>query len=150
MRPRDEQGESLIEILVSTAIMGIIGIGIIGSIAAVLISTDIDRKTSQAETVLRSYVAAIEDAPYQDCADAGAYAPDSVGFATPLHFDASVSGVAYWIATSGPTVVPNAAGEIRFDASCAADPGLQRVDVIVTSTDHRAVEKVTIFKRRAG
>ena len=62
MRRRGERGETLAEVLVSTTLLGIIGIGIIGAIASVLISTDIDRRVSAGETVLRSYVAAIEAA----------------------------------------------------------------------------------------
>ena len=63
MRRRGERGETLAEVLVSTTLLGIIGFGIIGAIASVLISTDIDRRVSAGETVLRSYVAAIEAAP---------------------------------------------------------------------------------------
>jgi Tfp pilus assembly protein PilV len=67
MRRRGERGETLAEVLVSTTLLGIIGIGIVGAIAAVLISTDIDRRVSAGETVLRSYVAAIEQADYSAC-----------------------------------------------------------------------------------
>ena len=56
MRRRGERGETLAEVLVSTTLLGIIGIGIIGAITTVLISTDIDRRVSAVETVLRSYV----------------------------------------------------------------------------------------------
>src|SRR4051812_49768377 len=77
MRRRGERGETLAEVLVSTTLLGIVGFGIIGAIASVLISTDIDRRVSAGETVLRSYVAAIEDADYADCNEgnvAGRYA----------------------------------------------------------------------------
>lgn len=153
MRRRDERGETLAEILVSTTLLGIIGIGIIGAIASVLISTDIDRRISAGETVLRSYVAAIQDAPYQPC-DAGTpdYDPGAVGFGAPqlpANFTANVVGVQYWDGV-GPTVVPKAAATLSFGV-CPADGdlGLQRVDVEVKSTGSRpTTEHVTIYKRR--
>src|SRR3954469_11681660 len=80
MRRRGERGETLAEVLVSTTLLGIIGIGIIGAIASVLISTDIDRRVSAGETVLRSYVAAIEAADYVDCATAIDYTPGKVRY----------------------------------------------------------------------
>jgi len=92
MRRRGERGETLAEVLVSTTLLGIIGIGIIGAIASVLISTDIDRRVSAGETVLRSYVAAIEAARYQDCAGTGSYKPSDVGFVEPLAMCADPSG----------------------------------------------------------
>src|SRR4029079_16802459 len=97
MRQRGERGETLAEVLVSTTLLGIIGIGIIGAIASVLISTDIDRRVSAGETVLRSYVAAIEQADYQDCASPDDYAPGTVGYRDkPDNYTASVTRVEVW------------------------------------------------------
>ena len=92
MRRRGERGETLAEVLVSTTLLGIIGIGIIGAIASVLISTDIDRRVSAGETVLRSYAAAITRAPYEE----GATLPDgysSVGYAPPDRYAPSISSI---------------------------------------------------------
>ena len=147
MRRRREQGETLVEVVVSTTILGIVGVGIIGAIATVLISTEVDRTTSRAETVLRSYVAAIQAADYAECAGGGAYGPGAVTFDEPDGYEASVADVQYWTG-AGPTVVPAANGEITFASSCGSDPGLQRLDVWVNATDGRASEHVTIFKRR--
>jgi type II secretory pathway pseudopilin PulG len=142
MRRRGEHGETLAEVLVSTTLLGIIGIGLIGAIAAVLISTDVDRKTSQAETVLRSYVAAVQDASYE--AGGGTY---SGVFTPPEKFTATVEQVRCWDGT-GPTVVPAADGVTTLQfGSCADDNGLQRIDLRVASTTGRASEHVTIFKR---
>ena len=146
MRRRGEAGETLAEILVSTTLMGIIAIGIIGSIATVLISTDIDRKVSQAETVLRSYVAAIQNAPYVDCAAKSAYSSVTVPN-LPARFTASVDGVAYWKG-DGPKVVPTSDAPVSFFSTCPPDQGLQSIDVRVVSADRRAIETVTIYKRR--
>ena len=148
MRRRGEAGETLVEILVSTTLMGIIAIGIIGSIATVLISTDIDRKVSQAETVLRSYVAAIQDATYVDCGGTSAYSSVSVPN-MPTRFTATVKQVQYWKG-DGPTVVPASNAAVTFDGSCTTDEGLQSIDLRVESADKRAIETVTIYKRRTS
>lgn len=145
MRRRDERGETLAEVLVSTTLLGIIGVGLIGAIATVLISTDVDRKTSQAETILRSYVAAVQDAPYRP----GTSGYDGV-FSPPDRFTATVERVRCWTG-NGPEVVPTSSGPpttLTF-VGCGGgeDHGLQRIDLRVASTTGRAVETVTIFKR---
>lgn len=157
MKRRGEAGETLAEILVSTTLLGIVGIGVIGAIASVLISTDIDRKTSQAETVLRSYAAAITRAEYADGATPGSYAPDAVDFDVPERYEATVAAVACWDGLGPPVVatVPSAGGALTFGACGDPDAGLQRLEVAVTAVDGsgtptgRSHERVTLFKRRS-
>ena len=155
MRTRDESGETLAEVLVSTTLLGIIGVGIIGAIASVVISTDIDRRVSAGETVLRSYVAAIEDVGYQDCASAGSYSPADVGYTTkPDTFEARVTGVSFQNATSTstrPVVAPSTVPLTFPRSSCpgGVDPGLQLIAVEVKSTGSRpTTERITFVKRR--
>ncbi len=148
MRRRGEGGETLVEVVVATTILGIIGVGIIGAIATVLISTEVDRSTSRAETVLRSYVAAVQDAPYQPCDGGGGYGD---AYTAPDHYTASVTNQEFWTG-DGPPVVPASAASVTFSASCPSggDRGLQRIDLEVTSTNGRATERITIFKRRTA
>ncbi len=136
------------EVVVSTTILGIIGVGIIGAIATVLISTEIDRSTSRAETVLRSYVAAVQDAPYADCQAGGGYGGV---YTAPPKYSASITGREFWTG-DGPPVVPASAAPVTFAASCppGGDRGLQRLDLEVRSTNGRATERITIFKRRTA
>jgi type II secretory pathway pseudopilin PulG len=143
MRRREESGETLIETVVATALLGIVGIGIIGAIASVLISTDIDRRISRGETVLRSYVAAIQASPYRACAGSGAY-PET--YTRPTGFDASITGVEYWDGT-GPKAVPGS-GVLPFGASCGQDHGLQRITVTVTSSGARSTTESATFVKR--
>jgi type II secretory pathway pseudopilin PulG len=157
MRTRDDSGETLAEVLVSTALLGIIGIGIIGAIASVLISTDIDRRVSASETVLRSYVAAIEGTSYEDCASAGSYSPAAVGYSTmPNTFEASVTGVSFQNSTSPSTrpIVPPSTVPLTFpNSTCPGnvDPGLQLIAVEVKSTgSHPTTERITFVKRKVA
>ena len=156
MKRRGEDGETLAEVLVSTTLLGIIGVGIIGAIASVLISTDVDRHSSQAETVLRSYASAITAATYQDCAGTGAY-ESPANFVPPSHYRAKVTSVEFWDGT-GPVVVATttpapSSGAVRFQPGCTVDRGLQQLKVEVAAVDGsgnptgRATERLTLFKR---
>jgi Tfp pilus assembly protein PilV len=143
MRRRAERGETLAEVLVSTTLLGIIGVGIIGAIAAVLTSTDIDRKDSRAETVLRSYVAAVEDADYRPAGDYG-----DAGYTVPAPYTVSVTGVHCWVGVD-PSTSTSSTQPISFGACQGDGNGLQRLDLEVTTTGttRRVTERVTIFKR---
>ena len=151
MRRRGERGETLAEVLVSTTLLGIIGIGIIGAIATALISTDIDRRVSAGETVLRSYVAAIEAAPYKPCTDGSPdYSPGNVDYEPPRNFTADVTEVRYQqlpAADARPIVDPV---QVAFDAGCPSqDPGVQLISAEIKSTGSRpTTERVQFVKRR--
>ena len=141
MRRRGERGETLAEVLVSTTLLGIIGIGIIGAIASVLISTDVDRRLSAGETVLRSYVAAIEDAPYRPSGNYG-----DAGFTPPPRFTVSITDVQGWQGVDTSTTT-SATEPITF-GSCGDDNGLQKLTLhVATSGSRPSDEHVTIFKR---
>ncbi len=154
---RGEVGETLVEILVSTALLGIVGIGIIGAIASVLVSTEIDRKVSHAETIIRSYASAIQRAEYIPCGSAAAYTA-AAGFTPPRRFDATVTDVGYWDGAA-PVVVPKAdpaprqSSTLNFGA-CApgSDHGLQQVSLRVAAVvsgrpDSSGRAELTVFKR---
>lgn len=143
-RRRGEHGETLVETLVATAILGIVGIGIIGAIASVLISTDIDRRVSRGETVLRSYVAAVQSAPYQPCAGVATYPVD---YDAPDGFTVGVTRVDFWNGT-GPTAV-SGSGTLPFTGGCGGtDHGLQRISVRVTSSGPRGTTETATFVKR--
>ena len=151
---REEMGETLVEILVSSTLLGIIGIGIIGAIASVLISTDIDRKTSQSEVIINSFAAAIQRAPFQTCGSAGVY---NGAFTAPGSFTATVTDVSYWDGTR-PTVVPTVvttpstppqSSALNFGTSCGTDQGLQQIKLEVTrqGSSRLGRAELTIIKR---
>lgn len=150
MRRRGERGETLAEVLVSTTLLGIIGIGIIGAIASVLISTDIDRRVSAGEVVLRSYVAAIEAADYAPCGDGRRYAPENVDYAPPDNFTAEVVDVRYQVLpTAGARPVVDPSVPVTFADQCpASDPGVQLISAEVKSKGSRpTTERVEFVKR---
>jgi hypothetical protein len=153
MRRRGERGETLAEVLVSTTLLGIIGIGIIGAIASVLISTDIDRRVSAGETVLRSYVAAIEGADYQPCHVAAPdYSPGNVGYAPPRNFRADVTEVRYQqLPAADARPIVTSPVPVTFGDCPSTDPGVQLISAEVRSMGSRpTVERVQFVKRDLG
>ncbi len=144
MRRREEHGETLVETLVSTALLGIVGIGIIGAIASVLISTDVDRKISRGETVLRSYVAAIQDEAYRP---SGSGYGDS--YPDPHGFHVNVASVSCWNDTNLPAAVPAATVSLHFGACPGRDPGMQQITVTVKGTDSRSTTESATFVKRS-
>lgn len=161
-RGRGHAGETLAEVLVTTTtLLGIVGVGVIGAIASILISSDVDRQWSHGETVMRSFVAAVEHAPYADCTTtANPYA--SINFAAPKHpngtpeFTATVDQVDSWNG-AGPTVVPppRAPTVVTF-RSCSSgnDTGLQRLRLRVEHVDRNGAPDTrsgvltsTVYKR---
>ena len=152
MRRRGEAGETLAEILVSTTLLGIIGVGIIGAIASVLISTDIDRKGSEAETVIRSYASAITRAPYSPCPSAK-YAPGDIGFVPPRKYTVTLGVPKAWDG-GGPVVVPTVPPPsvpptpLAFVSCDAANEhGLQQLELHVDAVGGRGSEHLTLLKR---
>lgn len=149
---REQTGETLVEILVSTTLLGIVGIGIIGAIASVLISTDVDRKSSQSEVIIRSFASAIQRTGFVTCGGPGDY---QGAFSAPRGFVANVTGVSYWDGAR-PTVVPTVSpapkqsSALNFRAcSNGTDHGLQQIKLEVSrpGASRLGRAELTIVKR---
>jgi prepilin-type N-terminal cleavage/methylation domain-containing protein len=133
----NERGETLAEILVTISIMGILFAAVLGAFAISAQTSDISRKDATAETLLRSSAEAIQNAAYVNCATTSTYAvPAQTGYT------ASVTAVRYWDGTAGTSASP-----ASFGNSCTTDQGVQAIDLRVQSSDGRAVETLTVYKR---
>jgi hypothetical protein len=62
------RGETLAELLVTVTLLGIVGAGVIGAIATILLANTADRRAADGEAVMRTFVAAVQRAPYVECA----------------------------------------------------------------------------------
>jgi hypothetical protein len=142
-----ERGETLAELLVATTILGIVGVGVVGAIATILIANESDRRASEGETVMRSFVAALEGAGYVACgATAAPYTDTSIGFAPPASrhgvFTARIDGAQTWD------------GErpgLRFtDCNGSTDSGLQKLELTLEQrVPNRETTRLraTVYKR---
>ena len=141
----DESGESLLELLIAVAIMGIAVVAIMAGLVTSVLVSDVHRKQATAGTAVRDYAEAIQTSVaadhYVPCADAASYKPDALtpAFSAPSGFTPIVvaGSVRYWNGSSWQT-----------SCSIASDLGLQQLTVQVTSADNRATERVTVVLRR--
>ncbi len=144
--PNDE-GETLLELMIAMAIMGIAVVAIVGGIATSILMSDIHRKQATAGAYVRNYaetvvayVAAGTPASNANflAGSSPDYSPSTVGFTAPAGgFVASVSSVWCWDDASK-----------KFISSCAAASAVQQVTLNIASSDSRASETRLVIVRR--
>ena len=138
-RQPGERGETLVELLVTIAIVGIAIVGVVASLGAALEFSQRDRSDADLETVLTSYAEQLERLDYETCGAANPYATtgpaalpsvsgidvryaDSVAAGTDVSaaYLVRIDSVQYWDGQGSPA---------GFGAACPAggDPGLQRI-----------------------
>lgn len=124
---KGQEGLTLIELVVTLAIMGIAFVAIISGLFTAVVGSDVHRKQATAGTLLRSLAEAVKDAPYNGN-DTGCAYQDVVVAAVP--------------ARDRDEYVPK--------AECTPlEPRLQRITIEVASKNGRATETVEIIKRQA-
>jgi hypothetical protein len=144
--PNDE-GETLVELVIAVAIMGIAVVAVVGGIATSILMSDIHRKQATAGAYVRNYaeavVAYVAAGTTASNANFGAgsspdYSPTAVGFTAPAGgFVASVSSVWCWDDSS-----------TKFISSCAAASAVQQVTLNIASSDSRASEALLVIVRK--
>jgi type II secretory pathway pseudopilin PulG len=126
---REELGETLVETLLTVALLGILATGIVGAMASVIRASDFDAKQAGSEVVLRSYAEARTHAPYLPCTAGQSTNPygssSPSGFVAPANYTATVSTVTFWNGTSS--------SPLTFLPTCPAtgDAGLQSLTLQV-------------------
>ena len=136
-----DKGETLVELLVTIAILGTAVVGVMGAVATAVGASTLDRRQVQAEAVLRTWgenVAAVDDAGYGDCRSAAAVAATTPAPAPlPAGFTASVTAVKYW---TGTQFLP--ADQLYWNGTAwvpacspGADPGLRLVSLRLAAND---------------
>lgn len=145
---RDENGVSLIELLVSIVITGIVSVGLLGALTTLSVSSDRVRKLGTTSSTLNSAADALVTLPY-DIACPPSYtlaAPAGVPTADASQrvtlADVAITGVTYWDVASS-----------TFGTTCTAglavgDPRrLQRITLTVDLADGRATRSLQVVKR---
>ncbi|MCW2929017.1 MAG: hypothetical protein JWM86_2985 [Thermoleophilia bacterium] len=154
MPARDESvGSSLIEVLISIAIIGVCFGGLLGAMGTSVVASGVNREQADAHAVLVSAAEAVKDDsrnPFT-CTTAD-YNPLS-GVMLPTDWmTAGASGsVRLGTATDTPAAAPQTGywdGVGFHPTTCSSATDLQRITLIATSPGKRATERLTIFKRR--
>lgn len=134
-----ERGESLLELVVAIALMGVAIVAVMAGLTTTVVLSDAQRKQATAASVVRNYAEALQEfvasGHYVACAGAGTYVVP--GFAPPAGFTARVvaGSVQYW---TGALWLP----------LCLPDRGVQKLRISVASTDGRATESLDVVLRR--
>jgi type II secretory pathway pseudopilin PulG len=164
---RSESGETLVELMITIAIMGVSIVAILGAIWTSIRISDYHRKTTDADVVLRNYAEVIKsnsaavpvgaasyDASYRPCevlGTSGTY-PTYTPPAPNASYVATVESIQYLNGYDSTTNAPTWRAQ---SSGCPAggDQGLQQLTLKVTGpTSDPAVhgtETVTILKRNA-
>ncbi|GAA1589352.1 MULTISPECIES: type IV pilus modification PilV family protein [Kribbella] len=146
----DERGESLLEVLIAVAIMGIAVVALMAGLTTSIMMSDIHRKQATTGEYVRDYAEAIESAltsstctsstPAAGCykaCSAGSWYENPAGFSVPTGYSRSVvaGSSKYWNGTS-------------WQSTCGTDTGVQQVTVQVASSDGRASERIVVVLRK--
>jgi prepilin-type N-terminal cleavage/methylation domain-containing protein len=138
-----DAGFSLVEIVITIAIVGVTFSAILGGLFASITVSSLQRKEATADTVARSAAEVVKDSvqnSYNNCAGPSAFS--LTGVSVPSGFSVHITDVAYWDGQ------PPAGGAVVFQSNCPSDKGIQRITIVATSDDGQATETVQVIKRQ--
>ena len=148
-----ESGESLVELMITVAIMGLSMVAILGAIWTTLRVADYNSKTSSADVVVRAYAETMKEGGagdpyhYRPCTTPGGHVTYPTYTPTEQYatgYTATVVSIQYLDGFAGD--------EPHWANACpATDGGLQRITLKVESNDTTvgSSEKVVVVKRDA-
>ena len=142
----NDQGETLIELIIALAIIGIAVVAIVGGIATTILMSDIHRKQATAGAYVRNYAEAVEAyvaAGHFDPSASPDYSPSKV-LTPPLDWGSFTSPNDE---LNSPLISVQCWTGTVFGA-CPGSSNLQQVKLIVASTDLRASEALTVIIRK--
>lgn len=141
LRQAGEQGETLLELVVSIAILGVCVVAIGSAIAISVLMSRVHRAQSVASEFLHNYAEAVQSA-YTACS--GGTPPNYVtvaSLAAPTGFSTPTASVKFW----------NPAASSFTTTSCpGTDPGLQQVTFTLSSADGTVSESVVTIVRSSA
>ena len=138
----DDRGETLLELVITIAILGVCVVGIGAGIALSIKISSIHRDQATADAFLHNYAETLQNS-YTACS--GGVAPNYVSVASlaaPSGFSTPTATVKFWNASGSPAA---------FNSSTcpATDPGLQQVTLGLDSTDGFTSETLVVILRKS-
>ncbi|TNC29576.1 PulJ/GspJ family protein [Amycolatopsis alkalitolerans] len=132
-----DRGETLLELLVSVAILGLAGVALVGGLTTAVISSDAHRKAATAGATIRDYAETIETSVRVGGYQASCTPGYGAGFAPPAGFTTPrITSVSFWNGSGFPGT-----------CSTSGDLGVQRLTLMVSSVDGRATERMALVVR---
>jgi type II secretory pathway pseudopilin PulG len=104
-----EQGETLVELLITMVVIAIGLVAIVGELGATIVASDAHSSMAQAEVIVRDYADVVKNkasAPvaltsYQRCPTASTFKPTTSGptpeFTVPNHWQVDIVKIEYWL-----------------------------------------------------
>ena len=137
-RPDRERGETLAELLVTIAIIGITVVAIVGALADTIFASSTHRQYASADTIARSVAETLKDRTI-------AWVPDG---SYPASTWSTVDTTGYTVTLTPPPQCWNGDSPATFQSCPNGNRGLQKITVTVTSDSGSRGQVVTILKRR--
>lgn len=152
-RRSHDEGETLIELIMAVAIMGITVVAIVGGFATSILMSDIHRKQTTAGAYVRSYAEALETyvaAGHFDASTSPDYTASRVlnpltwdNFTAPnTGFDTPVVSVLCWDDSTMQFPTPPSPN------GCTTDSRVQQITLKVNSSRSRASESLVVVVRK--
>jgi len=134
----NDEGETLIELIIAVAIMGLAVVAIVGGMFTFILMSDIHRKEASAGAYVRNYAEAVAG-HYDASASPNSYLPSAaMGFVldpATTGFTADVKSVECWNATAS------------VFGTCSGGSPVQQITLRVASNDLRASESLAVVVR---
>lgn len=152
-RLRSERGETYIELIVSTALLGILGVAMIVALSSTIIVSNADRGYAGTETVLRSYATQLERSVYKPCtagSSTNPYSPSDLNFTGPsAGYTTSVTAVKFLADKNAPNITAASA----FSTTCqtlanGGDQGVQQLTLKASRNDGSVSQTFNVLLRR--
>jgi hypothetical protein len=141
---RSEAGETLIEVLMSSALLGVVVVAVIGGIITMLLGSTLHREQTDANAAL---VSALEQVKSPEVTRACAVANSSHPYLAGLPSTVSIQTIEY------EKIVPDASGNpsvswssLLSDCSLTSPLTLQRITVKYTTPDSRVSALLSFIK----
>jgi len=133
-RDSNDEGETLIELVMAMMIMGIAVVAIVGGIATTILMSDVHRKQASAGAYVRDYAEAVSG--HYDGSITPSYLPAAVSFTVPAGFTATMTSLKCWD------------DALKVFNTCTTANDVQQVTLKMTSTDNRASESLAVVVRQ--
>jgi prepilin-type N-terminal cleavage/methylation domain-containing protein len=146
---RAEEGFSLVEVLITIVIVGVTFSALLGGLFTTITVSSLHRKQATADSVGRSAAEWVKDSvtnPYANCGGVNAYSLS--GLQKPSGYAVAITSVEYWDGALPVAGTPYSL-DSHIGSSCpgGGDKGVQRITIVVTSSDAQVHETVQILKR---
>jgi Tfp pilus assembly protein PilE len=128
---RSEDGETLVELIVAVAVLGVAVVALLTGFGTAIMTSGLNRTDAGQSKDIRDYAEALQQATYISTCPATYTA--LTGYAKPA---GSTLTVNYWNGTA-------------YTTTCGSDLGLQKLTIVIKPTDVRVpTETLDIIKRR--